>query len=44
MLVADIHTCQRFRWGYIVLDEAHRVKNEKSLMGQASPHTLNPTP
>jgi hypothetical protein len=35
MLVADIHTCQRFRWGYIVLDEAHRVKNEKSLMGQA---------
>ena len=35
MLVADTHTCQRFHWGYIVLDEAHRIKNEKTLMGQA---------
>ena len=26
---------QRFHWGYIVLDEAHRIKNEKTLMGQA---------
>eukprot|EP00961_Rhodomonas_salina_P091296 1229376-Rhodomonas_salina.2 len=35
MLVADIYTCQRFHWSYIVLDEAHRIKNEKTLMGQA---------
>ncbi|EKX46521.1 hypothetical protein GUITHDRAFT_70514 [Guillardia theta CCMP2712] len=35
MLVADTYTCQRFHWGYIVLDEAHRIKNEKTQMGQA---------
>lgn len=36
MLTADTHGMSaRFQWGYVVLDEAHRAKNERSNLGQA---------
>ena len=36
MLTADTHGLSaRFQWGYVVLDEAHRAKNERSNLGQA---------
>ncbi|KAJ1492621.1 P-loop containing nucleoside triphosphate hydrolase protein, partial [Baffinella frigidus] len=36
MLSADLHGfVSRNMWNYLVLDEAHRIKNENSLIGQA---------
>ena len=36
MLVADLHgLVHRNVWNYVVMDEAHRIKNENSLLGQA---------
>ena len=35
--VADFNTSfSRYLWNYVVFDEAHRVKNELSLVGQVA--------
>ncbi len=35
MVVADVHGfVPRYMWSYVVMDEAHRIKNENSLLGQ----------
>lgn len=37
MIVADVHGfVSRYMWSYVVMDEAHRVKNENSLLGLVS--------
>lgn len=34
MVIREKSTLKKFHWGYIVIDEAHRIKNEKSKLSE----------
>lgn len=34
MLIIEKAVFKKFNWRYLVIDEAHRIKNEKSKVGQ----------
>jgi SWI/SNF-related matrix-associated actin-dependent regulator of chromatin subfamily A member 5 len=31
---------RKFHWRYVIIDEAHRIKNENSLLSRVSTHSL----
>lgn len=35
MCKLEIHSFRKLRWNYVVLDEGHKIKNEKTKVNQA---------
>ena len=35
MIIMEKSVFKKFRWRYIIIDEAHRMKNENSVLAQA---------
>ena len=38
MILRERATFKKFNWRYMVIDEAHRIKNEKSKVGHPRGH------
>lgn len=41
MVIKEKNTFKKFHWRYIIIDEAHRIKNENSILSKVSPSTEN---
>lgn len=40
MVIKEKNHFKKFHWRYIIIDEAHRIKNENSLLSKVSPSDL----
>jgi len=43
MVIKEKNHFKKFHWRYIIIDEAHRIKNENSLLSKVPPHPHSPT-
>ena len=38
MVIKEKNHFKKFHWRYIIIDEAHRIKNENSILSRVGPH------
>ena len=44
MVIKEKNHFKKFHWRYIIIDEAHRIKNENSILSRVGPPTRAHSP